>query len=176
MRRLERLADRHQVDEFDCGNAALDRWLRESARTADRKGVARVYVWAESDGRVAAYAAIAPHVIERESVPRRLGRGDPDQIPAVLVAKLALDKGLHGRGLGSQLLIGVLGVIAEAADRAGGRYVVVDAADQSAAAFYQRHGFRAGPDPDRLVLRVADILATFQRAASLRSTRPELDH
>ena len=167
---------RHQVDEFDCGNATLNRWLRESARTADRKGVARVYVWAEPTEQVNAYAAIAPHVIERESVPRRLGRGDPDQIPAVLVAKLALDKGLHGRGLGSQLLIGVLGVIAEAADRAGGRYVVVDAADQSAAAFYQRHGFRAGPDPDRLVLRVADILATFQRAASLRSTRPELDH
>jgi GNAT superfamily N-acetyltransferase len=93
----------------------------------------------------------------------------------VLVAKLALHKELHGHGLGSQLLIGVLGVIAEAADRAGGRYVVVDAVDQSAAAFYQRHGFR-GPHPARVVLRVADILATFQRAGSPPSTRHELDH
>lgn len=161
----ERITGQHRTEDFTSGDARLDEWFRRSALTADRKGTARVYVWAGADRIVTGYFAVAPHVIEREAVPRRTARGDPARIPSVLIAKLALDRKLQGRGLGTRLLADALAVVTAAAARAGGRYIVVDAIDDAAAGFYRRHGFAAGPDPSRLVLRVADAAATLRKAA-----------
>jgi hypothetical protein len=40
LRRVELLDDRHEVDDFDCGVRALDKWLRQSALTARAAGTA----------------------------------------------------------------------------------------------------------------------------------------
>lgn len=104
------------------------------------------------------YFAIAPHLVEREAVPARIGRGAPRQIPAVLLAKLALDQRAHGAGLGRALLIRALEKIVEAAKRGGGKVVVVDAIDEEAAAFYQHHDFEPLPgNPKRLVLKLSTV-------------------
>ena len=82
--------------------------------------------------------------------------GAPRQIPAILLAKLALDGSRQGQGLGSELLVVALQVIVEAARAAGGRLVVVDAIDDAAAAFYRHHDFTPLPgDPRRLVLKLS---------------------
>jgi GNAT superfamily N-acetyltransferase len=51
----------------------------------------------------------------------------PQRIPALLLAKLALDQRLQGQGLGAELLAHALTTIVTAARSAGGRIVVVDA-------------------------------------------------
>src|ERR1039458_7523547 len=43
-------------------------------------GSGRTWVWTEA-GAVFAYFTLVGHVIEREVLPRRLGRGSPEQIP-----------------------------------------------------------------------------------------------
>ena len=55
-------------------------------------------MWTTAEGRVAAYFGLAPHLIENADLPRRLGRGDPRQIPAILLARLALSGELRGTG------------------------------------------------------------------------------
>jgi GNAT superfamily N-acetyltransferase len=156
--RIEPLADGHDLDTFTCGHAALDAWLCEHAHRATRQGT-RTYLLV--DGRteaVAGYYAIAPHLIEREAAPRRIGRGAPQQIPAILLAKLALHEPLHGRGLGAELLLHALTTITTAARSAGGRLVVVDAIDDNAAAFYRAHDFEPTPNaPHRLILKLSTV-------------------
>lgn len=162
--RSQRFAATHDVASFTCGNEALDRWLRQRAATAQAKRTSVTYVWTTAEGRVAAYYSLAPHLIENADLPKRLGRGDPRQIPAILLARLALSSELRGTGLGGILLHDALYRAVAASQQAGGRYVVVDAIDDNARQFYEHYGFTATPRPDRLVRKVSDIEADIKTA------------
>lgn len=116
-------------------------------------------MWRDDGGGVRAYYTIVVHVLARDELPRNLGHGLPSQIPAVLLARLALDRSLQGQGLGSALLAEALGRIVAATEVVGARFVVVDAIDDHATAFYEHHGFRRLPGTMRLVKRIADVAA-----------------
>jgi GNAT superfamily N-acetyltransferase len=155
----EHLAEAHDLSRFDSGQPALDAWLRDSAKGAQARRVGRTFVWHGGDKVAVAYYTLAAHVIERASLPRSVGRGSPDQIPAILLARLALDKLLHGQGLGGALLAEALARAAIAAENVGARFAVVDAIDEPPARFYEHHGFRRVPDTMRLVQKMSDIAA-----------------
>jgi GNAT superfamily N-acetyltransferase len=156
--------DHHHLDSFDSGTPPLDEWLRRHARNAAGQGTRTYLLIDEKTEVVDGYFAIAPHLLARDEAPRSIGRGAPARIPAILLAKLALDQRLHGRGLGAELLIHALTTIIAAARTAGGRIIVVDAIDDNAAAFYRAHDFQPAPsDPQRLVMK----LSTAARALSL---------
>jgi GNAT superfamily N-acetyltransferase len=162
--RVEPLAAGHDLDAFDCGHDALTEWLRQHARNAAGQGTRTYLLVEQATGAVAGYFAIAPHLVERDAAPLSVGRGAPQRIPAILLAKLALRKELHGRGLGAELLVYALTTIVTAARSAGGRLVVVDAVDSDAADFYRAHDFQASPtDPCRLIMK----LSTTARALGL---------
>lgn len=151
------LADEHVLDHFECGEPELDQWLRHHARTAEGKRTARTYVLFDDAGRLVGYYAIAAHKVARASLPARLGRGDPAEVPTVLIAKLAVHKDLHGQGLGAVVLWDALRRIVDATRVVAARYVVVDAIDDYAADFYAHHGFVQVPALDRLVRKISDI-------------------
>jgi GNAT superfamily N-acetyltransferase len=153
---VEPLCDGHDLTSFHCGHAALDDWLMFHARNAAGQGT-RTYVLLDEARTLAGYFAIAPHLVEREELPRRIGRGAPNKIPAVLLAKLALHERFHGQGLGAELLVWALTTIVGAARAAGGKLIVVDAIDDTAAGFYRHHDLRAASDddPHRLVMKIS---------------------
>ncbi|MGI8793116.1 MAG: GNAT family N-acetyltransferase [Acidimicrobiales bacterium] len=159
--RVEALGD-HRLDEFRCGNADLDDWLKHHARGATGHGT-RTYVVVH-EANLVGYFAIAPHYLRRQDAPRKIARGAPSEIPAVLLAKLALDQSIQGQGLGSELLVFALRRIVEAARQAGGRLVVVDAIDDPARRFYEHHDFEPLPDDDR---RLMMKLSTAAKALKL---------
>lgn len=162
--RVEPLGAGHDLDAFACGNDELDQWLKRHARDAAGQGTRTYVLIEETSGAIVGYFALAPHLVEREQAPPRIGRGAPRRIPAILLAKLALDERLQGKGLGGELLVHALTTIIAAARSAGGRVVVVDAIDADAAAFYSAHDFQPSPaNPHRLVLR----LSTVARALGL---------
>lgn len=149
----EVLADGHDVSAFESTQPTLDVWLRKAARDSDGRNLTRTYVWHPGDNVVVAYYSLMPYFIERETLPRKQARGLPDRISCYLIARLALDRRLHGQGLGSQLLASALSRAAIGARDLGGRYVIVDAVDEAAASFYRHHGFQPIPGgPGRLVL------------------------
>ena len=76
-------------------------------------------------------------------------------VPAVRLGRLAIDRRFQGRGLGSAL-------IADAAMRAirseiAAAFLVVEAKDETAAAFYLHNGF--APDPVEPLRRYASLAA-----------------
>jgi hypothetical protein len=60
------------------------------AAIAQAKRTSVTHVWTHGDAVVVAYYSLAPHLIENAELPRRLGRGDPRRIPAILLARSAL--------------------------------------------------------------------------------------
>lgn len=160
----ERIAERHDLAAFACGDETLDHWLAGSALTADAMGIARTYVWTETN-TVIGYFSLCPHEVRRDDLPSKLSHGAPRSIPAILLARLALDRRLHGQGLGASLLLDALTRATDAIEIAGGRLIVVDAIDERARRFYEHHGFRAAPSrPARLFRKASDV------AAALRGT------
>jgi GNAT superfamily N-acetyltransferase len=154
----EPLATDHVLDNFRCGVEPLDHWLVTFARHAEVMRTARTFVWHQDHARVVAYYSLAAHVVMRVDLPGRVGRGSPDVIPSILLARLALDVSLHGDGLGGELLLDALRRVVAVSEIAGARLVVVDAINDRAVSFYQHHGFVATPDnPARLVQKVSDI-------------------
>jgi GNAT superfamily N-acetyltransferase len=158
-----RISEAYMLEGFDCGQPSLNRWLSSAALTSDRMGSARTYLWTEEPAMaVVAYFSLCPHEVRRDDVPTSLTRGAPRAIPAILLARLALDLRLHGQGLGSALLLDALDRAAAAVEIAGGRLIVVDAIDEPARRFYEHHGFRALPSrPARLFRKASDVMTAI---------------
>lgn len=148
------------LDDFNSGVEELDRWLRSSARVAAAAGTAAAYVLCRDD-RVVGYYALAMSAVAHERAPSRLRRGMPDPVPVVLLARLALDRGEHGTGLGGHLLIDALRRSVRGGHEFGARAVVVDAINDDAASFYQHFGFHR-LDGARLWRRIGDIEASLE--------------
>jgi GNAT superfamily N-acetyltransferase len=143
------------LDHFDCGSPQLSTWLRDHATNATGHGTRTTVVLDELDG-VVGYFEIAPHLVERETLPAGVATGAPIKIPAILLAKLALSKTLHGQGLGAELLVIAIRRVVVAATTAGGKIIVVDAIDDAAARFYRHHDFLPLPNrADRLVMKIS---------------------
>ncbi len=83
-------------------------------------------------------------------------------IPAVLLARVAIDNRIQGEGLGGPLLADALEGAALAARNVGARFVVVDALHERACAFYQHYGFKRIPDTLCLVQRMSSIEASLE--------------
>ena len=161
----EPLGDGHAIADFSCGVAELDEWFKRSARTAAAKHVGRTYAWVTDDapGKLLGYFTLAPHVVRRVEAPGRIGRGSPDSIPAILLARLALADTLHGQGQGGRLLVDALHRALDAVALAGGRLIVVDAIDGDAASFYEHYGFTRLAEHQRLYRKVTDIARDLGR-------------
>ena len=163
VRRVEAIDD---LDMFDCGVPGLDEWLRRFALSDQRAGASVTYVL-DRGSRVVGFYTLAPHNIESEAAPGRLGAGLPLQrpIPMILLARLGLDRSVQGTGLGGDLLKDALARCAAAAEDIGGRAVLVHAKDAGAAAFYQRHGFvPLEQNPNHLFVLMQDLRASIRRS------------
>jgi predicted N-acetyltransferase YhbS len=148
---------RHDPAAFSCGRPVLDAWLRNSARVAASAGTAATYVAVRGE-LVVGYYALAMSAVSHEAAPSRLRRGMPDPVPVVLLARLAVDSSEHGNGLGGHLSVDALRRCVSGARIFGARAVIVDALDDSAAAFYRHFGFHDLAQA-RLWRRIGDIAA-----------------
>ncbi len=156
---IEALGPGHDLVGFECGVAALDRWLRQSARIAAASGTAATYVLCR-DTRVVGFYALAMSAVEHERAPSRLRRGMPDPVPVVLLARLALDRAEQGTSLGGHLLLDALTRCVRGGREFAARAVVVDAISPEAADFYRHFDFH-DLDDTRLWRRLADIASAL---------------
>lgn len=155
LRAPEPLAAKHDVSRFTNGvHPSLDQWLRERARASEGLS-ARTYVVCPTNepDRVVGYFSISTAVEQRNALPSaKLRRGMPEQVPLLLIGRLAVDAEWRGRGVGSALLVDALSRCLAASEIAGARGVVAHAIDDAAVGFYERHGFARSPLGERVML------------------------
>lgn len=161
----EPLSAGHNLDGFDCGQASLNVWLIEHAATAAAAGSARTYVVTDSEQheRVVGYHALTAASLEREAATARAIKGMPRYpVPVVLLARLAVDGAVSGRGLGAWLLRDAMTRALAASQTVGIRAMLVHAFDDDARAFYLHHGLEPSPtDPLHLMILIKDIEAAI---------------
>jgi GNAT superfamily N-acetyltransferase len=172
----EPLEQRHALVEFRCGELALDEWLMRHARAAQRSETARVYVATLEDGTtiVGYYALAAAHVAPVAATARAL-KGQPRgrAVPAIMVARLAVDERHQGVGLGRSLLGDALLRSAQAAESIGARVLLVHAKHAAARAWYLQYGFEPSPtDPLHLQLLMKDIRRYLARSTGDEAPPP----
>jgi predicted N-acetyltransferase YhbS len=79
--------------------------------------------------------------VDRSSSPKPLGKGWPQQIPALLIGRLATDTRVAGLGLGTEMVKHILATAVELNIKAACRAVVVTAINADAFRWWQRFGF-----------------------------------
>ncbi|WP_287243665.1 GNAT family N-acetyltransferase [Pseudoalteromonas sp.] len=157
----ELLTDEHVLDVFSCGKPELDDWLMKKALKNHKRNNTRVYVVCDDNNKVIGYYAIAMGSVQRESALSSLKRNSPNPIPMVVLARLAVDEGYKGRGIGVGLLKDCVLRSVHAMNVVGGAGILVHALDDEAKAFYKRFGFNESPiDAMTLMARVIDIEAS----------------
>jgi GNAT superfamily N-acetyltransferase len=166
LRAPEPLQGHHQLETFENGvHPVLDEWLRTRALLGEGLS-ARTYVVCPiaEPQRVVGYFCISTAMEQRLALPTaKLRRGMPDQVPLLLIGRLAVDATWRGRGLGSTLLADAMHRCLAVSEIAGARAIVAHAIDDRAASFYQRHGFVRSPLGERVMLITMELARALSR-------------
>lgn len=148
---------------FTSGEPSLDDWLREQAGQQDRRNGVRTFLGAdEAKVRIAGYYSTVTYELTPEDAGETFGRIPRYPVPAILLARLAVDRDYQGSGIGRLLLFDALARLERASHDIGFELVVVDALHEDAACFYLKYGFRRFTDHElKLYLTTKDLRATF---------------
>ena len=131
----------HDRSEFDCGVEPLNVYLRQYALQNQKKGIVRNYVTCRGM-RVVGYYCLAYGSAVQADAPPALAKGiGRYPVPLMILARLAVDLREKGKGLGAALLKDAILRTLQAAEIAGLKAIFVQAKDQDAKRFYNKHGF-----------------------------------
>jgi len=157
----EKLRRDHELSEFECGEPALDDWLRRRALQNEESGASRTYVVCAGQ-YVVGYYALAVGAVAHVEAPGRVRRNMPDPVPVMIIGRLAVHKDFQGRKIGPGLLRDAVLRTLQAADIAGIRAILVHAISERAREFYEDCGFIASPmDPLTLMITVVEAVKAF---------------
>lgn len=153
----------HTRESFACGHASLDNYILRNARDDQKEGLARCYVVLEDETRIIGFYTLSMSKILKEEIPpaflnRKVRYED---IPVILLGRLAVHEQRQHRGIGKFLLVDALKKSVEASDRMGARAVVVDPIDDRALQFYRKYGFLQLPESQRMFLPIKGLRNLF---------------
>jgi GNAT superfamily N-acetyltransferase len=120
----------------------FDDWLLKQAINSQSRNNAKVYVITDSETKqVIGYYAIAMGTVQRENALATLRQNSPNPIPMVVLARLAVHKKYHGKGIGVGLLKDSVRLSVHAMNVLGRAAILVHTIDESARRFYRKFGF-----------------------------------
>lgn len=161
----------HDRNRFGCGEPALDEYLARFARQNQESGVARTFVAVRhaEPSQVLGYYSLTVGAIDKANLPPAAACRLPNfPVPIARLARLAVDRGQQGKGLGEDLLLDALSRCLRVAEEVGIVAVLIDAKHERAKAFYARYEFDALPDhPLTLWLPLPALRKLFEKTDPL---------
>ena len=152
------LSSVHLLNDFDCGEAVLDEWLKRRALTNQLSGASRTFVVANLDQRVYGYYAMAAGAVSHQTATSAVRRNMPDPVPVMVLARLAVDRRAQGLEVGGALLQDAVNRTLAVSQHAGVRALLVQALHDRARQFYEHYGFQSSPlHPLTLMLRLSTV-------------------
>jgi ribosomal protein S18 acetylase RimI-like enzyme len=142
------LTGNHNRQNFDCGRAELNDWLRQVARQHQDKGLSKTFVAIQDEEptSVCGFYALSLAEIDRHFLPDGYQKKLPQRIPGVRLGRLAVDCRYQNKGLGELLLIDAISRVRRIHQDAGIVGLFVDAIDEHTSGFYRQYGFVNIPD------------------------------
>jgi GNAT superfamily N-acetyltransferase len=164
----EPISKKHDREVFDCGDDAMNEFLRRHARKSHEMGGAKTFLAIDdADNKtILGFYSLTPASVDYARTPeivrRGLGRHD---VPGFRLARLAVDRSLQGQGMGVQLLLAAGRRCLLASAEIGGVVLVIDAKHEKVAGWYARYGALPLLDaPLSLLLPLATIDAALKKA------------
>lgn len=141
----ETLALGHDFADFDCGEPALNDWLKRRALANQASGASRTFVVTDGKRRVLGFYALAAGAVTHQDATGSVRRNMPEPVPVLVLARLAVDVSAQGVKIGAALLQDAVRRSAMVAQHTGVRALLVHALNDSAKKFYAYYGFSASP-------------------------------
>ena len=165
----EPISKKHDREAFDCGEEALNEFLRRHARRSHDLGGAKTFL-AIDDGdkkKILGFYSLSPGSVEYARTPEIAKRGlARHDVPGFRLARLAVDRNVQGQGIGGQLLLAAGRRCLRAASEVGGVVLLIDAKNDRVARWYTSYGAAPLLDtPLSLVLPLATIEAALIKRA-----------
>lgn len=154
------LAAIHRLNDFECGEHALDDWLKRRAMNNQFSGASRTFVVVDEGNRVRGFYAMAAGAVSHQLATSAVRRNMPDPVPVMVLGRLAVDRHAQGFKLGAAMLQDAVNRAIAVAQNAGVRALLVHALHEHAKQFYQHYGFQQSPQhPMTLMLRLDAVKA-----------------
>ncbi len=163
----ETVSKKHDRETFDCGDEALNEFLRRYARKSHERGGAKTFLAIEDAGdTILGFYSLSPASVDYARTPEILRRGlARHEVPGFRLARLAVDRRFQGQGIGGQLLLAAGRRCLWAAAEVGGVVLVIDAKNKGVAGWYAGYGAVPLLDaPLSLLLPLATIEAALRKA------------
>ena len=160
MLKIETLSRDHDRSGFDCGNDALNQYLRKIARQHLNKGISRTFVLVDDDmpTEILGFFTLASCEIFVEKLPHKYAKKYPSKASAAKLARLAVAKDRQRQGLGTHMMINAIERVIRVSQNLGIIGFFVNAKDNKAKAYYGQFGFIPLPDsPLELFLPLATL-------------------
>ena len=158
---------KYDREAFDCGEEALNEFLRRYARKSHELGGAKTFLAIDDgdDKTILGFYSLAPASVEYARTPEIIRRGlARHDVPGFRLARLAVDRRVQGEGLGGQLLLAAGRRCLLASAEVGGVALVIDAKNERVAGWYARYGAMPLVDtPLTLLLPLATIEAALKK-------------
>jgi GNAT superfamily N-acetyltransferase len=157
------LTPNHDTTQFSSANESLDSWLDRIALQAGFSQTSRTFVICDDDQPqiVIGYYSIASASLAAADALDRIKAGSGRQpIPAVVLARLAVDSKWQGQGLGSFLVLDAVKRVARLQNELGIRAILVHAIDEDTKSFYLKLGFKSAKFNPRLMMALLKDIKT----------------
>lgn len=154
---IEPLNISHRLEGFDSGKPAIDKWFRERSLQASLSNSAKTFVLIHDDEVIAFYSLTVGEIVNAEASARLKAGMSNLSIPVLLLARMAVHKDFHGRGIGKSLLRDAILRTFAISQNAGVRALTTHPVDDGARQFYLKFGFSENPHrPNELYLLLKD--------------------
>lgn len=145
---VKEISPKSDLKKFDCEVEALNDFLSQYALKNDELGIGKTFVALYENNQIAGYFTLATAQVAYQEIPDGFrGKLPKYPIPALRIARLAVNKDLKGKGIGKWLLVQAFTKAVHVADVTGLYFIIVDAKETSKS-FYEYYGFHKFFDED----------------------------
>ena len=163
----EPINKKHDREAFDCGDEALNEFLRRHARKSHERGGAKTFlaIHDTADTAILGFYSLSPASVDYARTPEMVRHGlARHDVPGFRLARLAVDRKWQGKGIGGQLLLAAGRRCLLASAEVGGVVLVIDAKNERVGRWYATYGAVPLLDaPRTLLLPLATIETALKR-------------
>ena len=143
------LSGDHHLAAFDCGNADLNTFLKRHALQSQQGDFSRTFVTCRQGNHVIGFYTLASGSVKHADATIRMKKGaSQNDIPVILLARLAVCDSARGEKIGRALLKDAMLNVMDVSRKVGVRAMLAHAKHERARTFYEKFGFEPGPTDD----------------------------
>lgn len=165
------LNSQHDRNKFDCGEIALNNYLKKFSRQNDEKNMSRTFVATMIDDAqtIMGFYTLSTGSILFDSLPEKMNKLPKYPIPIIRIGRLAVDQNAQGQAIGSYLLMDALYRCACHSEEIGIFGVVVDAKNEKSKNFYTKYGFETLTNsPLTLIIPIRDVILAMTNKTMMK--------